>query len=205
MLSFRRLFFFTALIFGAWLHAVDVQVLFSPKDHVATQLIDRIDKEETQVLVAVYCLSHRGVSDALIRAKRRGVHVELLVDPFSLMCKMAIGKLTHAKVDLSVWDASLYVPAKGGKAMHMGGRRALMHNKFCVFGNSVVWTGSFNFTYDATFAHRENVVVIEDKELAARYQKEFQEIKQQASRPYTEYMTHHPKKTKNVLDAILRR
>ena len=205
MQAIRLLFFFVALIFGGWIYATDVQVFFSPKDNVATHLIDRIDNEEKQVLVAVYCLSHRGVSDALIRAKRRGVQVEVIVDPFSLYSKMALGKLTHAKVDLSVWDEKLSVPIRGGKAMQHGGRRPLMHNKFCVFGDSVVWTGSFNFTYDATYAHRENVVVIEDEKLAACYIREFQEIKKLGARPFTEFMSHYPKKKKNVLDALMRR
>ena len=205
MHAIRSFVFFVLITSCACLQAADIQVLFSPQDHVATQLIDRINNEEKQVLVAIYCLSHRGVSDALVRAKRRGVHVEVIVDPFSLRCKMALGKLTHAKVDLVVWDDSMYVPMRGGKAMRMGNRRPLMQNKFCVFGDSVVWTGSFNFTYDATFAHRENVVIIEDKELAARYKQEFQDIKSQAGRPFAEYMVHHPKKKKNVIDAVLRR
>lgn len=205
MCVMRSLVFVALLTLVAWLEGAEVQVLFSPKDQVATQLIERIDNEEKEILVAIYCLSHRGVSEALVRAERRGVHVEVLVDPFSLRCKMALGKLTHAKVDLTVWDDTLNVPMRGGKAMSMGGRKPLMHNKFCVFGDDVVWTGSFNFTYDATFAHRENVVIIEDKGVAARYRKEFAEIKQGAGIPFAEYMSHHPPKKKNVLDAVLRR
>lgn len=205
MRTLRHLFFFVAIAWGGWIEASDVQVFFSPRDNVATHLIERIDSEENQILVAVYCLSHRGVSDALIRAKRRGVQVEVIIDPFSLYNKMAIGKLTHAKVDLSVWDEKLNVPVRGGRSMQNGGRKPLMHNKFCVFGESVVWTGSFNFTYDATHAHRENVVVIEDAELAALYIREFHEIKKQGARSFAEFMIHYPKKKKNVLDALLRR
>lgn len=201
----RGVFFSIVFALCSLLNAAEVQVYFSPKDHVVIELIDRMDKEEKQILAAIYCLSHRGVADALIRAKRRGVHVEVVVDPFSLQSKMAIGKLTHAKVDLSVWDDALFVPSSGGSAMRASNRRPLMHNKFCVFGDSVVWTGSFNFTYDASSAHRENVVVIHDKEVADRYQKEFQEIKAQVCRPYAEFMSHYPVKKKNVLDALMRR
>ena len=80
-----------------------------------------------------------------------------------------------------------------------------MHNKFCLFGEKVVWTGSFNFTYDATRFHRENVVIIEDVELVSKYREQFFAIKNQGTRPLADYVSHHPKPKKNVLDAILHR
>ncbi len=200
-----RAVIFIGIFFCAVLKAEVSHVYFSPRDGVADKLIERIDQEEKQILIAVYCFTHRGVVDALIRAKRRGVPVELIVDPFSLVGKMAMGKLKHAKMNLTVFDPTLSVPAQGGKTDRSGKRRPLMHNKFCVFGEKTVWTGSFNFTYDATFAHRENVVVIEDKDVAAKYRAQFHEIKSKSGRPIADFMSHHPQKQKGVLDTLMRK
>jgi len=63
-----------------------------------------------------------------------------------------------------------------------------MHNKFCVFGKEKVWTGSFNFTFDAATNHRENVVVLENREVAKEYLKEFEDLKKNGSISYASYL-----------------
>lgn len=205
----QRFFLFFVVFFGVAcsgaFSAESSKVYFSPKDDVASRLISRIDNEKKQILVAVYCLTHRGVADALVKAKKRGVVVDVIVDPFSLKSRIAVLKLKQGGVTVSVWDPDLIVPKEGGKLSRQSNRRPLMHDKFCVFGDSVVWTGSFNFTYDATRFHRENVIVIDDSEIAAQFQKQFFDIKSQGTRVYSDYVSHHPKPPKNVMDAIKRR
>ncbi|MBT3303937.1 hypothetical protein HN592_00960 [Candidatus Woesearchaeota archaeon] len=50
----------------------------------------------------------------------------------------------------------------------------LMHNKFCIINESIVWTGSYNPTRNK---NDNNVVVIESKYLAENYLQEFEELK----------------------------
>jgi len=202
----RPLLFLWILSFApSLLQGAAAQVYFSPQDKISERLIELIEKEKKQILIAVYCFTHRGIADALIQAKRRGVVVDVIVDPFTLKSRMACAKLKQASVGISVWDAGLMVPATNGKEARKRARRPLMHDKFCVFGDNLVWTGSFNFTYDATDFHRENVVVIEDREVAGRYVQQFYDIKRQAGRSYEEYLACHPRRKKNVLDALNRR
>ena len=189
---------------GGWA-APSLQIYFSPQDQIAEHLISLIDKEEKRILAAVYCLTHRGIADALTRAKRRGVKVEVIVDPFSLKNQFALSKLNTGKVEVSIWDPELTMPLSNGKKARDHNRRPLMHDKFCVFGDSIVWTGSFNFTYDATEFHRENVVVIEDREIALQYQKQFDSIKEEGCRSYRDFMALLPTKQKTIIDAIKRR
>ena len=51
---------------------------------------------------------------------------------------------------------------------------ALMHHKFCIINESVVWTGSWNPAQRMSIAN--NVVVIESKTLARAYDAEFSEM-----------------------------
>jgi phosphatidylserine/phosphatidylglycerophosphate/cardiolipin synthase-like enzyme len=55
-------------------------------------------------------------------------------------------------------------------------RRGLMHNKFCVFDNKVIWTGSYNPTYNGTYYNNNNVVVINSEALAKDFIDEFHRI-----------------------------
>lgn len=52
----------------------------------------------------------------------------------------------------------------------------LMHNKFCIINESVVWTGSWNPAQGMTIAN--NVVVLESKTLARAFSNEFDELEE---------------------------
>jgi phosphatidylserine/phosphatidylglycerophosphate/cardiolipin synthase-like enzyme len=51
-----------------------------------------------------------------------------------------------------------------------------MHHKFAVLDNSVVITGSFNWTTQAVKFNQENIVFYENKELAAKYTEEYNKL-----------------------------
>jgi phosphatidylserine/phosphatidylglycerophosphate/cardiolipin synthase-like enzyme len=69
-----------------------------------------------------------------------------------------------------------------------------MHNKFCVFGSDKVWTGSFNWTYEASNLHQENALMLKGPALAAAYKGQFQTIKMRSCIPLGSYVAAHPKK-----------
>jgi phosphatidylserine/phosphatidylglycerophosphate/cardiolipin synthase-like enzyme len=51
-----------------------------------------------------------------------------------------------------------------------------MHNKYAIIDESVIVTGSFNWTTQAINNNQENLLFYEDKELAAQYIKEFNKL-----------------------------
>ena len=67
-------------------------------------------------------------------------------------------------------------------------RRSLMHDKFCVLGDNRVWTGSFNFTAEAANANQENVILLENEEIASRYLKEFERLKKEGCQSFDDYV-----------------
>ncbi len=172
------------------------QVLFSPEDRVADALITMIDKEKNSVKAAVYCLMHRGIAKALIDAHNRGVKVEVIVDPYSIKSRSPVKKMSEAEVPLFVWNPySVALEAQNGKKAKK--RRSLMHDKFCVLGNNRVWTGSFNFTAEATNANQENVIVLDNEEIASRYLKEFERLKREGCQSFNDYLVEMAKPIKS--------
>jgi phosphatidylserine/phosphatidylglycerophosphate/cardiolipin synthase-like enzyme len=65
---------------------------------------------------------------------------------------------------------------KAGIKIKDDGRSGLMHNKFWIFDGQIVWTGSTNVTVNCNFRNNNNVIVIESPELAAIYEREFEEM-----------------------------
>ena len=158
------------------------QVYFSPTDRVDEKLIALIDKETKSIHAAVYCLSHRGIAKALIAAQDRGVAIEIIVDPFSMKAGNSVANLNKAKIPLYVWEIKVDPKRR---------RAPLMHDKFCVFGSGLVWTGSFNFTHLASMSNRENAVVLNDPAVVKQFEDQFQKLKREESRPYREYLAQH--------------
>ena len=161
-------------------------VYFSPEDCLEKRLIELIDEEDKSILLAIYCITHREIGEALIRAKKRGADVQVIVDKYSIKMKSPLAKMVDAGISISVWDS------KSSSSKKKDG--ALMHNKFCVFGSQTVWTGSFNFTYRASRVHQENVIVIKNPEIANEYRKQFGNIKMRGCLPFSSYITYHAHK-----------
>lgn len=51
-----------------------------------------------------------------------------------------------------------------------------MHNKFCIFDNKIISTGSFNPTYNDNYKNNNNLIIIESDYLAINYESEFEEL-----------------------------
>ncbi len=168
------------------------QVHFSPDDQIAEKLISLIATEKKSIKAAVYCLMHRGIAKALMDAHERGVQVEVIVDPYSIKSNCPVKKMGAAHLPVLVWNPPLpHREGKGGKKAKQ--RKPLMHDKFCVFGDSQVWTGSFNFTFEAANSNRENVVVLDSPQIASLYLEEFERLKKAGCVPLSEYLA--PKMT----------
>jgi len=189
MIIFQLLFFLLAWIGSpVWGSAVTPQatVYFSPDDQLEKRLIDLIEKEKKSIQVCIYTFTHRSIANALIDAKKRGVDVEVIVDRFSVKIQSPLQKLAEAGIPVFVWDPDRLKRKKA--------HRPLMHNKFCVFGSDKVWTGSFNFTYEASKIHQENALVLQDAPLASAFKGQFQTIKLRSCIPLGSYVAVQPKK-----------
>lgn len=159
---------------------------FSPDDHLEKRLIEMINAENKSIHVCIYTFTHRDVIAALVAAKKRGVDVEVIVDRFSVKVSAPLYKLADASIPVSVWDPD--------RAKRMKAHRPLMHNKFCIFGGQTVWTGSFNYTYEASRIHQENALVIKDEALAHGYKNQFYTIKMRNCIPLASFIAAHPEK-----------
>jgi phosphatidylserine/phosphatidylglycerophosphate/cardiolipin synthase-like enzyme len=163
-----------------------VSIYFSPEDHLDQKMIHWIEQENKSIVLCVYTFTHRAIVQALVDAKKRGVDVQVIVDRFSIKVSSPLYRLMEAHIPVYVWDPD--------RPKRLKTHRPLMHNKFVVFGDQKVWTGSFNFTYQASRMHQENAVVINDPKIALTYKEQFYKIKVRSCIPLTTYIASNPKK-----------
>ncbi len=125
------------------------------------RLVEAIDKAIRSVDVVAFEFNLSSVTDALIRARARGVKVRVVTDD------------EHGLEDL---DTTLDQLIEAGIPVIDDHRNALMHNKFVIIDGRQVWTGSWNFTQNGTFRNNNNVIVIDSEALAQIYTREFGEM-----------------------------
>lgn len=126
--------------------------------HPAFGLIRLIRGAKKSFYGAFYEISSPDIVSALLAAHRRGIAVKLVVEKDNAGREAVRGLV------------------KGGVEVVTDDGRGLMHHKFAVVDEEVLWTGSFNLTDNAIFRNNDNAVEIHSRELAAIYREEFEEM-----------------------------
>ena len=152
--------------------AGSIQVLFTPGDEADDAIIAAINGARQQVLVQAYTFTHRRIAAALIRARRRGVEVDVVAD---------------AQQAASVPNSVLASLARAGVPVYLDADHDSAHNKVLILDadapESTVITGSFNLTYSAQSRNAENILIIRGHpELAAKYAANWQRHRRHAAR-----------------------
>lgn len=144
-----------------------VQVYFSPDGGATDAVVREITAAKKSIHVQAYSFTSPPIAKALVEAKKRGLQVFAILDK-----SQKTEKYTEADF-----------LAHGGVPTFFDEKHAIAHNKIIVIDDATVITGSFNFTRAAEERNTENLLVIRDPKLAARYLKNWQDHKAHAE-PY---------------------
>ena len=145
------------------LSANSVQVFFSPEDGCDKKVIALINSANDSVDVAMYSFTLNDIGQALINAQKRGVRVRVVVE------KQEVSKYSQ------YWNL-----IKNNVSVLNDSNSAYMHNKFAVIDGRIVLTGSYNWSKHATYSNNENLIVINNREVASEYENEFEKIYSEA-------------------------
>jgi len=121
-------------------------------------LIRLIKNAKKSFYGAFYEISSKNIAMALLLAHKRGVNVKLITDSDNM--DNNIVRLIYKKGIMVRDDA----------------RSGLMHNKFAVIDENIVWTGSYNLTNNGSNKNNNNAIEIHSKDLACIYNNEFFEM-----------------------------
>ena len=125
------------------------EAAFTPGDDIAGLIAQRIAQSRESVQMQAYLFTDRGIANALLAARRRGVEVEV------------IGDAAQHEAGGLPWLAAL---DRAGARVYLNTSHAASHNKIVILdgrkAGATVITGSYNFTQSAQSKNAENVVVI---------------------------------------------
>lgn len=141
--------------------------VYKPSNNCSVSLLCKSLKKEinnakSSIDMAIYELDNQPeIVDALINAKKRGVKIRAVTDDSKL--NENTGKNLKKITNNIYTDANCVKDSK-----------RLMHNKFFIFDDKKVWTGSTNVTNTGISGFNTNsVIIINSKEIAKKYQNEF--------------------------------
>ena len=132
-------------------------------ENIRNLIIDNIRASKTEIKIAVAWFTQRQLYDAVLDALERGVKVSLIMMKDFINCGI-YGLPLQSFVD------------KGGLLHFVTSRGWTMHNKFCLFDNCMVISGSYNWTYSAETRNAENVIATDDDDVCSRFDDYFNRL-----------------------------
>lgn len=128
------------------------------RDGIDDIIADDLLQAQSSVDVAAYDLDAEPIVDALVELRARELPVRVVTDTDN--------------EDLS----SVRRLRRNGISVVTDDRSGLMHNKYIVIDEAVVWTGSLNYTTNGAYCNNNNAVRFDIPALAANYRSEMDEM-----------------------------
>lgn len=130
---------------------------------IENKLISSISTAKKTIKVAVAWFTNPTLFEAILDKKNEGVIIHLLLSDDH-------ANFTNKNVDFqNMIDNGIVLRIT--KSPHF------MHNKFCVIDDSILFTGSYNWTIKAERLNFENVIYSENKNLVQQYSSYFDHLK----------------------------
>ena len=131
---------------------------FSPHGGCTDTIVDELNRAAHTIELQGYSFTSRRIGDALVAAKRRGVHVTVILDA----------------AQTSDHRSEPQYMARHGVPVLLDARHAIAHSKVILIDGRTLMTGSFNFTRAAEEDNAENLLVLRDHpRLQSAYEENF--------------------------------
>jgi phosphatidylserine/phosphatidylglycerophosphate/cardiolipin synthase-like enzyme len=138
---------------------------FSPKGNCTDAVVGEIKAARREILMLAYSFTSHPIAEALLDAKLRGVHVDIILDH---------SNETEPHTEMPFLVEQGLVPA-------IDAHHAIAHNKVMILDGRTLITGSFNFTNQAENENAENLLIIKgNAELVSLYRQNFHTHKEHA-------------------------
>jgi phosphatidylserine/phosphatidylglycerophosphate/cardiolipin synthase-like enzyme len=148
----------------AILDGTPIQVLFSAEDHAVSNLIALVNDAKVSVRFLAFSFTDYPLAQAMIDRAKAGVDVKGVYETF--------GSTSTGSELKTFWCA--------GVPVRQDGNGSFLHDKIIIIDNSIVVTGSLNYSSNADDSNEENVVIVDNAEIAALYLQEFDKLWNQA-------------------------
>lgn len=146
------------------LDGTPIQILFSAEDHAIDNLIALVNDAQMNIRFLAFSFTDYPLAKAMLDRAAAGVDVRGVFETF--------GSSSAGSELKTFWCAKTSV--------RQDGNPSFLHDKIIIIDKRVVVTGSLNFSSNADEANEENVVILDNPEIAALYLQEFDKLWNQA-------------------------
>lgn len=132
-----------------------VNICFTPPSGCGALIVQQVSLAKKSIYVQAFNFYSWPIARELIKAKQRGVDVRLILD----------------KTNNENPKSQAGLVMKEGIEVVIDSIQGIAHNKVMIIDEAKVITGSFNFSDSADTRNAENVLLIDDPEVAKSYLK----------------------------------
>jgi len=148
----------------AILDGTPIQAIFSSEDKALGNLIALVNDAKVSVRFLAFSFTDYPLAQAMIDRSKAGVDVKGVFETFGS---------NGTRSELGTFFCT-QVPVR------QDGNASFLHDKIIIIDNSIVVTGSLNYSTNADESNEENVVIVDNAEIAALYLQEFDKLWNQA-------------------------
>jgi|SRR3989338_2033439 len=141
------------------LSGILIQNYFCPEDHCADMVKEELKKAQHSIYFMTFSFTHEGISNTILFQYSQNVSVK--------------GVMEVRQIDK---DSAYKVLAYQTGAVRKDGNKYNLHHKVFIIDEATVVTGSFNPSKNGDTRNDENLLIIHDKAIAARYVNEFEQV-----------------------------
>jgi phosphatidylserine/phosphatidylglycerophosphate/cardiolipin synthase-like enzyme len=134
-----------------------IRILFAPEDQVVNAIIEELNKADTAIRFMTFSFTVDSIAQAIQSRAAAGASVQGIFE--------TTGSETSSSELTPLFCAGLTV--------RQDGNPFILHHKVFIVDDDTVITGSFNISDSATRSNDENLIIIQDRVLAAQYIAEF--------------------------------
>lgn len=146
-------------------------------ENILETIISKIESAERNIRICMAWFTDQDIMDALIKKVKAGLHIELILfdtknNKNNQINTIGIQQLKNFKITLSNFKE-----AGGNVVLIRENYDFYLHSKFCIIDDNITITGSYNWSYPAR-THIENIIIVQDSNVATKYKLEFEKIKE---------------------------
>jgi len=138
---------------------IGVETYFCPEDDCAYHVKEELQKAERSIHFMTFSFTHEGIANVLLLKNLDGLEVKGVMEVRQISEHSEYGRLLQNKVEV-----------------RKDGNKNNLHHKVFIVDEKTVITGSFNPTANGDMRNDENLLIIEDKEIAKRFVEEFERV-----------------------------
>ena len=127
-----------------------IEVYFSPKDKPSNRIVELIKNAKSTIYIPAFLITHKDITNELIKAKQNGVEVRIIIDANSTNTR----NTKHA------------ILRQNGIPVKTENYAGKLHAKTIIIDDEYLIIGSMNFSNSGDNKNDENVLVIRNRKFA---------------------------------------